>query len=377
MGTTATLPRHRITPPPPKSPRPRAGGPASCPANIRETLIAIGFAPQTDLPTPNDALQMFSVTKTNATLSVVNPNVETDAQDTGKGDEFPTQTFPTSMDTAVAVEKYNSSEFAAWLFCFSTGKATKTPAGTTGFTYVAEPSDPVVNCINLPPFTYGEQIRPAPDSVIDRAMVGMVVQDWTLNMESGPGRANCRLSCNLVGTGKVVAPSGITPWPVVTTEHFLNAASAQITINGIDYILSASFVSLEMKSTNNVRLDTGFYPGSGVDENGFALRGRMEYGDRVYSLTFVARAQRGSQEYLNLINQTPGPGSITLKGALIETGEYHSMDIEIPKLILTSVVNGDQNGIVTVNCTATLIKLPDQPLLTMGATTTMDGILGL
>jgi hypothetical protein len=370
MGTTTAPPEVR-----PKLGEPKAG--TSCPANVRETKIAFGFKPQSALDVANTPTELWSLTKTNAALSVVNPQVETDANDIGKGDEFPTQTFPTSMDTSVPVEKYTSSEFAAWLFCFTTGKATKTAAGTLGFNYVAQPSDPVVNCLDLPPFTFAEQIRPEPDSVIDRAEVGMVIQDWALILASGPGRANCRMTANFVGTGKVLAPSGITPFPTVTAEHFLNAASATININGIDYIANHSFISMELRWANNVRLDTGFYPGSGVDTNGFAIRGRMEYGARVCSLTFVARAAKGSQEFLNLISQTPGPATITLKGGLIETTFYHAVNISIPKCILTAVTNADDNGIVTVNCTATIMKDPAQPYILLGATTTKDAILGL
>ena len=385
MATTLTPPkpsRHPAPPPrggTPKGVTPRAGT-GTCPANVRETLIAFGFNTQADLETANLAADMWCLTKTNTALSVVNPVTETDAQDIGKGDEFPTQIFPSNMDTSVALEKYASSEFLAWLFCFTTGSATKTATGTAGFTYAAIPSDPTVDCLDLPPFTYAEQIRPQPDSVVDRAEIGMVIQDWTLTMQSGPGRANCRVAANFVGTGKIATPSAIEPWPAVTPEHFLNAASATINICGIDYILQKSFISLEMKWNNNVRLDTGYYPGSGTDENGFALRGRMEYNTRDISLSFVARAAKGSQEFNNLVNQTPGPATITLKGAAIAgvPGDFHGMNIHIPKVIFSAVTNGDDNGIVTVNCVATLFKVDAAtPVITMSATTEKEGILGL
>lgn len=372
MGTVAEPPKRRSG----RTVSPRDGGP-SCPANVRETRIAFGLVPQADLTTQNADLELWSLTKTNPALSVVNPMVETDAADIGKGDEFPTQTFPTSMDTSVPIEKYTSSEFAAWLFCFATGKATKTPAGTLGHHYVAVPSDPVVDCINLPPFTFAEMIRPEPDSVIDRAELGMVIEDWALILESGPGRANCRMTANFVGTGLVHAPSGIVTFPTVTAEHFLNAASAAITINGVEYILSQTFVSLELRWSNNVQLQTGYFPGSGVDDNGFAVRGRMEYGTRSCTLAFVARAVQGSPEFLNLISQTPGPATITLTGAMIETGFFHGIDINIPVVRTTAVVNGDQNGVVTVQCQATPIKDPAQPYIELGATTTKNGIFGL
>jgi hypothetical protein len=353
---------------------PRAGA-GSCPANIRETKIAFGFKPQAALETSNTALEMWSLTKTNPALAVITPNTEDDGQDIGKGDEFPTQVFPTSVDVAVPIEKYVSSEFLAWQFCFVTGKATKVAAGT-GWKYTAVPSDPVVNCINLPPFTYAEQIRPSPDSVIDRAAIGCVVNDFAIMMESGPGRANCRVTSNWVGTGRTAAPSTLT-LPPVTAEHFLNAASATITINGIDYIAQQSFISLEFRWNNNVRLPTGFYPGSGT-QNGFAVRGRMEYGNREITLSFVARAAKGSQEYLNLISQAPGSLLITLTGAVIGAGpDTHGMRIVAPKTVMSAVVNGEADGIVTVNCQVKFLKPAAGDIISLEATTTQDAILGL
>src|SRR4029453_6961121 len=107
------------TPPPVVTPFP---GPTSCPANIQETRIAFGFKPQADVATPNVITDMWSLTKVNPGLSGVNPVNETNALDIGKGNEFPSQVFPSNMDTSAGLEKYVSSEFLAWLFCFTTGK---------------------------------------------------------------------------------------------------------------------------------------------------------------------------------------------------------------------------------------------------------------
>ncbi|HZF24027.1 MAG TPA: phage tail tube protein [Burkholderiales bacterium] len=358
------------------APAPLAGGPISCPANIQETRIAFGYKPQTDVPTINALADMWALTKVNPALSVVNPVNETNALDIGKGNEFPSQTFPSHQDTSVALEKYVSSEFLAWLFCFTTGQATKTVAGT-GFAYAAVPNDPAVTCINLPCFTWDEQIRPSPNSVVDRALIGCVVGDWALTMSSGPGRANCRVACTLPGSGRVQSP-GLSPLPALTPEHFLNASGAFITINGIDYVLQQTFMSLEFRYNNNVRLDTGLYPGSGT-QNGFGVRGRMEYGVREMSLNFVARAQKGSIEYNNLINQVEGPVSFGVKGALIDTTFYHNFTISMPRTIMQAVVNGDDANIVTVQCGVTALQPTDgiTPIITMSATTTKDGILGL
>ena len=66
----------------------------------------------------------------------------------------------------------------------------------------------------------------------------------------------------MVGTGKIVEPSGIVI-PATTMESFINAGSAQILINGIDYRALKSFISAEITWVVNPRLDTGYYPGSG------------------------------------------------------------------------------------------------------------------
>lgn len=348
----------------------------NCPANVRETKIAFGFQPQADLATANTPTQLWSLTKTNTALAVVTPTTENDANDIGKGDEFPTQTFPSHMDVAAPIEKFASSEFLAWCFCFATGNATKTAAGG-GFKYCATPSDPAVACINLTPFTYAEQIRDEPNSVIDRAAIGMVVNDFSIAMQSGPGRANCTVTANLVGTGKTQSPSAIAPWPAVTPEHFLNAASLALTILGTDYVANQSLISLNFAWTNNTRLDSGFFPGSGT-QNGFAIRGRMEYNTRQCSLTFTARAQKGSPEYQKLISQTPGPISIKLTGPVIGAGpETHGIEITIPKAQFSAVVVGDADGIVTVQCETLILKDPAQPYITMCATCEKDGLLGL
>jgi hypothetical protein len=365
-----------LPPPPPVRPAGPRTGEVCCPSNVRETKIATGIVPQDDLGTQNSTADMWSVTKTNPALGIVAPVNETDAMDIGKGDEFPTKTFPTSVDTSAPIEKYCSSQFMAWLFCFTTGQATKTSAGS-GYKYDAVPSDPVVNCINLPVFTYAEQIRTPPDSVIDRAMIGMVISDWTLTMESGPGRANCRVAVNIVGTGKTAAPSGITPWPAVVAENFLNAASATINIVGIDYVLAASFISLDFRWNNNVRLASGFFPGSGT-QNGYAIRGRMEYATRDTTLHFIARACKGSQEYAALVAspQTEGPCTISVTGGTVG-GVAHGFTISYPRAVFSAVQNGEADGIVTVDCNVTGLKPATGDYITLSATTDKDGILGL
>ena len=346
----------------------------ACPANSRETKIGCGFIEQATLETANTAAEIWSFTIQNPAPFVVSPVTEDDAADIGKGDEFPTQVFPVNMDVTGRIEKQISSQFAAWAFAFGLGKFTKVAAGT-GSKYTCIPSDPLVDCIDCPPFTAVEQIRPTgTPPFLDRAMVGCIVSGFGITLESGPGRNNARIAVDVAGTGKLVLPSAIVI-PAITPEDYLNAASATINICGIDYVLAKSFISAEITWAVNPRLDTGYYPGSGVDEWGYALRGRMEYSNRMCGLTFVARAAPGSPEFQNLVTRTEAVTTITLSGALIGAGpDKHGIRIHFPRSSFSAAVNGDADGLVSVNCTVRALKHPSNGYCTFEATTTKGDI---
>ena len=77
-----------------------------------------------------------------------------------------------------------------------------------------------------------------------------------------------------------------------------------------------NIVSLETGWKNNIRMDAGFFPGSGFQTAGDgstgAIRGRLEFGNRVGNLKFVARFENGSTEYTKLKAQTTGTAVVTL-----------------------------------------------------------------
>ena len=347
----------------------------ACPANSRETKIGVGFIAQADLQTPNTAAEIWSFTTTNTAPFTITPTTETDAGDIGKGDEFPMTMYPVSMDVTGRIEKQISSEAAAWAFAFGLGNTTRVPTAP-GMKYDCAPTDPAVHCIDLPPFTAVEQIRPeAAPPFTDRAMPGCVVTGFSLTLESGPGRNNARLGVDIAGTGKIITPSAIII-PPLTPEHYLNAASATIVVNGQDYVLSKSFISAEITWAVNARLDTGYYPGSGVDQYGYALRGRMEYSNRVAGMTFVARAQPGSPEFLALMQRSEGTTEVTLTGAYLtgSTGPKHEIRVFFPRSVISAATNGDADGLVTISATVTPLKHATQGYCLFSATTTKNDI---
>jgi hypothetical protein len=231
------------------------------PANIRETLIAFSKNKQAAIATANTAAGMWRLNKLNSSFGGPKLITETDAEEFGKGHEFAANVYRMSWDVQGQIEKYLSAEFACWAFAFALGKVV--PTGILpNYIYTITPLDPVADGIELPYFSFVEQIRPGGSAVLDRMSIGCAIQDLTLTIASGPGRANAKLVVNYVGSGKHLKPSTITI-PAATAEKLLASASLALTIKGVNYVTAKSIVSLELSWKNNLRVDDGYYPGSG------------------------------------------------------------------------------------------------------------------
>ena len=232
------------------------------PGKIREILIAFGFAKQTNIATANTVAHMWRLGKLNTSFLGPTLNTESDAAELGKGNEFATQVFKTSWDVKGQIEKYLSSGFGAWAVSFGLG--TVTPGGgTPNFIYTCIPLDPVSSGLELPYFSFVEQIRPGATAILDRMAIGCAIEGWNLSIASGPGRANSKLVVDIVGSGKHLVPSGIAI-PAATAELLLPSSSISCEINGVDYVTNKNIVSLDVTWKNNLHVDSGFFPGSGM-----------------------------------------------------------------------------------------------------------------
>ncbi len=315
-------------------------------SRLQEVLICFGKQKQTDIATANSAVQMWQLRKLNAALANPKLNTENDADEFGKGHEFPTQSFQTSWDAGSSIEKYLSAEIAAWAMAFSLGKVVK--AGTNpNFTYTCTPLFPANgDAAELPYFSFVEQIRPGAGLVLDRMAVGCAIEGWTISIGSGPGRANSKINIEFVGSGKLTEPSGIVV-PAATLEKLLPSASLALAINGVNYVSNKNIVSLETSWKNNILMDAGFFPGSGFqtpgDATSGAIRGRLEFGKRQGTLRFTARFENGSTELTKLKSQTTGTAVITLT-----YDANNSLQITWEKVSFATAEVGETDGIVTV-----------------------------
>jgi hypothetical protein len=339
---------------------------------MQEVLIGFGKGKQTDIATANLVASIWQLKKLNAALANPKLNTEDDSQEYGKGHEFATQTFKTSWDIAGQIEKYLSAEVGAWAMAFSLGKVVK--SGTTpNFIYTCTPLFPANgDATELPYFSFIEQIRPGAGSVIDRMAVGCAVEGWTISIGQGPGRANSKISIDFAGSGKLTQPSGIA-LPAATFEKLLPSASLALSINGTDYVSNKNLVSLETSWKNNIKMDAGFFPGSGFqtvgDATSGAVRGRLEFGNRQGGLKFVARFDHNSTELATLQSQNTGTAAITLT-----FDPNNSLAITWQQVSFATAEVGETDGVVTVAVTCTPQYSASNGVISAVAKCAVDGI---
>jgi hypothetical protein len=209
--------------------------------------------------------------------------------------------------------------------------------------------------------------------VVDRQAVGLAIESFQISVGSGPGRANSKINVELVGSGKVIdTATGIT-MPAATTEKLLPSASLTLTINGVDYVTNKNIVSLETGWKNNIRMDSGFFPGSGFQTAGDgatgAIRGRLEFGNRQGNLRFVARFENGSTEYTKLKAQTSGTALIHL-----QFDANNALDLTCQQITYSVVEIAETDQILTVAVECLPMYHPSNGILTAVGNTTVDAI---
>ena len=293
---------------------------------------------------------------------------EDDANDLGKGDEFAQTIYPSHLDLTVDVEAYMTSEMIAFLAAFGLGNVVKT-GSSPNWIYTITPSVPLTADIDLMPFSYAEAIRPGAAPVVhDMLATGCVVNSFQIQLQSGPGRESSKVSANLQGTGRYTEPSALdfTAMPLMSTP--LPAYGATITIIGVDYSSTGRLISLNFGWNNNLRTDSGYFPGSGKQGN-HQVRGRMEHGDRAATLDFVARIAAGQAERTALKNLTTGTAVIT-----IPYDANNEVTITCQKVSFREVTPGETDGIAHIAGTMSVMKHATNGVVTIVAKCNVDGI---
>lgn len=310
------------------------------PARIQQLVLGLGANKQTAIASAGATFLRFK--KLDTTLTTPKPVFENDAAEIGKGHEFITQTFPSHYDVANRIEKYASAEFTTWAVAYGLGNVSVT-GSSAPYTYTMVPIDPGTT-LELPYFSLVEQVAEGGGKAVDNLYVGCAIEDWTYQFSYGPGRASSKMTVNWVGSGLLTTPSSITV-PALTTENNMLAASMSLSVNGVDYVSTKRILSGSIGWKNNLLLNAGFYPGSGL-QNGLQVRGRMEIGARVPTFQFTARLLSGSTEYNALVNQTTGTATLS-----VNHDAGNSVSFSFPKMAFQVVENAEADGIVAVTVT--------------------------
>jgi len=291
-------------------------------------------------------------------------NFEDDSEFYGKGYEWVSQLFPTSLDLAWEWPSFLTSQNFAQAVVFAFGKYTAV-AGE----YTCTPMDAPVDGVNLPAMTVLAGIRQGtPGKILDVQVPGLCSNGFSLQIQRGPGLQNTNLTQRWMGCGKYVDSPALT-YPVKSQEARLGAGLATaIRINGIDYISNARFVDLTYEYSNNIVGDNGYYCGSGA-QSGFDIRGRMRYGKRTQSLSWQVELEKDSLELQNLLNGVEGPAELEITGAV-----GHKALLEWPRTRHKAWSMTSVDGFVTAQVETVIMQSVTSGSVTATATTDLTGI---
>lgn len=347
------------------------------PARTQELAIGIGFKRQTntgelattaaELQTALTAAELWQLGIGSFAPPFPEFTQESDAQFFGKGHEFATQVFPTSIGIPWNWDFHLTSQNFAQLIAFAVGTPTETTPAAGAYQYVCVPKDTTAAGVNLPATTIVAAIRAGgAGEILDIAAVGVVCGSFSLKMSAGPGLQNTQISSQWMGCGKYVNNSGIVI-PAATVETRLGAGSATaLTINGVDYLANSRFVDLEFNYSNDVQ--PGYYPGSGT-QSGFDIAGRMRLGKRVATLTWQVELEAGSTELADLLAGTEGTATLKVEGPIIAGSTKHTAQLVMHRTRNRAYRMAESNGFVTARVDTEIMYHSSNGLLTATAIT--------
>jgi hypothetical protein len=348
------------------------------PARSQNLKVGIGFKRQTgtgevattatELQTALTAAELWSLGDSSFSIPFPEFTQENDAAFFGKGHEWSTQVFPTSISIPWSWDYHLTSQNWAQVICFALGKIVESTPGVGATQYVVTPQEPGVTGVNLPATTIVADILAGGAlEILDIAAVGVVCAGFSLKLQRGPGLQNTQISSQWMGCGKYVNNSGVVV-PAATVEQRLGAGSATaITINGVNYIANARFVDLDFSYQNNPIV--GFYPGSG-SQSSFDIAGRMRMGTRSATLSWQVELEADSDELADLLAGTEGTATITIEGPTIVSAIKHTAQIVLHRTRNRAYKMGEVDGFVTARVDTEIMYHASNGLMTLTAITT-------
>jgi hypothetical protein len=292
------------------------------PTRVQGLQFALGSALQSTQTTASATYNLWR--KLNLEVPYLVNHTENDEAEIGKGNEFITQVYKTYIEPAPQrINKYGSAEWLLWSWCYALGSVTL----ATGL-YTATPINPGTTIEPLY-FTLVAVLPAGGGYAIQEAQIGCAIESVVTSFKYGPGRASVTCDVEYVGLGVWEEGGGIPTIPgSPLSETYLLSSSATCTINGQDYVGEKMILSGSIGWKNNIILPLRYFPGSGIDSNGFATGGRMLMGARVPTFTFTALMDENSVEYAQLVAQTNGSASISFTASSTEYVAFNWTNVQ-------------------------------------------------
>ena len=341
---------------------------------IQEVVTALGFKKQSALQVPLVAADMVCLNQTNRETMLPDLAYESDKDDMGKGTPFATQLFPLTARSGGPFNSRLTSEIAAIMGVFGIGLTTKAAAGT-GFLYTCSVGTTFAALeTDMPVTTFVQSCRQGANDVFDFGLIGMALEEFSLQLKTGVGRDTAVMNSNWVGCGKYASPSTIAV-PAAYSEHSLNIGGATaITILGTNYVSNLRFLEGEFRWKNNIPVDKNYVPGGGT-QNEFNLMGRMRRGVPEASFRMQVEVVDGSSEWAAFLAQTTGTVVLTIEGATIGAGpDKHKLTITLHQVQFKAHRWTESDGLIVADIECDVQLHATNGILTYAATTELDNI---
>ncbi len=270
-----------------------------------------------------------------------------DAARYGKGHEFPTQFRELTRDLRFARTTDFTSLMAGWAAAFGMGSVVTTqpnPVSNPGaYRHVITFSNASASK-QVPVTTIYEQL--SGQTAFQRKLESLAVADFTI---TGKAREVAQLQMNLVGSGRITNGSVTVPSLTPVSALDMGGMVFKLGAQGAPTDLSPRLIEFSVKVTQNLDLDNGYHPGSGL------FRDRMWMGARRATFDATVFVDAGSTDIFDeWLAAGPLEASFHFIGDAILNGqpETHDCEIKFPAVRLTAIPISAQNDLLVYSISA-------------------------
>ena len=265
-----------------------------------------------------------------------------DADQFGKGHEYPTKQENLTADVRVSRSADASSALLGWVMAFACGAITTTQPDDIGSpnTYEHE-----IKPMDIDDSAIGKQL-PVTSIVEELASFkkmlyrDMLVSEFSI---TGEIKKQLQLSFSMIGSGH--KETSTLTMPALTAVSFLKMPGVTITVGGTSY--SAKLLNFNFSHKNELAEDLGYHPGSGyltpLDPSTPQIRGKLKVSKRTTSLSFEILAEDGNLRS-DMEANTEKAIVISAEGATIENSYKHNLELSFPKTFIKATPIGREGN---------------------------------